>query len=86
MPLWPEQTPLGAAAVGAYEAIHMQVALELEHTNIVLSELRDWKVDHTLSISHSARWLHVSQAFLFDHVDRGSSYLTAAIHVSTFFL
>ena len=36
MPMWPEHTPLGAAAVGVYNANRMQVVLKPEDTNIVL--------------------------------------------------
>jgi hypothetical protein len=60
MPLVTEQAPLNTAALGAFEPLRMQVALQPKQADAVIQEFGNWKVYHTPMIPRSARWLHMS--------------------------
>jgi hypothetical protein len=57
-------SPVGAAAAGAEEPARMQVALQPDEADAIIQEVAYRKVNHTPTIPHSARWLHMSRRVL----------------------
>ncbi len=55
------QAPLGAAALGAYEAVAILVAPQPEGADAVIQAFGDGNVNHAPMIPHPARWLHMSR-------------------------
>ena len=55
VPLLTEETPFGAATVGAGEPSRMQVTFEPDQADAVVQEFGNWEVDHVVIIPQPAR-------------------------------